>query len=226
VKALAALACILFAAGAQAEPFAVRVGDSRIGLDAPPGFSDTTFTGSPRLQELAEALTSASNRILLFAISDADLRRFTQGDSPELRRYMIAVTPKGLERERVTAAMFATFVSDSLQELGTPPPAGADYRKYLDSKQGGQAALLARLRNDTDVVSVLQGTRVPAASQGLFAPEKPAQYLLSTTTLVLLRGKALNLTVYTGYDGAGDLDWIRVTTARWVEELKRLNESR
>lgn len=223
MKTLAALACAFFVAGAQAEPFAVRVGEGRIGLDVPPGFSDTTFTGSPRLQELAEALTSASNRILLFAISDADLRRFTQGDNPVLRRYMIAVTPKGLERERVTAAMFAVFVSDSLQELGSPAPADADYRKYLDSKQQGQPLLLARLRNDQDVVSVLQGTLVPAQSQGLFVPDKPAHYILSTTTLVLLRGAALNLTVYTGYDSAADLDWIRATTARWVDELKRLN---
>ena len=60
-----------------AAPFAVQLGDIRIGLDAPPGFTDTGFTGSPRLQELAETLTPASNRILLFAISDTDLRRFT-----------------------------------------------------------------------------------------------------------------------------------------------------
>src|SRR4029450_8217966 len=60
----------LFLSGALAAPFAVQVGEARIGVDAPPGFADTTFTGSPRLQELAEALTSPSNRILLFAISD------------------------------------------------------------------------------------------------------------------------------------------------------------
>src|SRR5437764_679613 len=119
---LIAVACLwLLAGSAGAAPFAVQLGDTRLGFDAPPGFSDTSFTGSPRLQELAEALTSASNRILLFAISDADLRRFTQGDTPDLRRYMLAVTPKGLERERVTPAAFKVYVSDSLVELGTPP---------------------------------------------------------------------------------------------------------
>jgi hypothetical protein len=90
------LAAALFSPQAAAAPFGVQVGDSRIGLDAPAGFSDTSFTGSPRLTELAETLTSPSNRILLFAISDGDLRRFMAGDPPELRRYMIAVTPKGM----------------------------------------------------------------------------------------------------------------------------------
>jgi hypothetical protein len=89
VRILAALLAG-FTIQCAAAPFAVQLGDARIVLDPPPGFSDTLQTGSPRLQELSESLTSASNRILLFAISDADLRRFGVGDSLELRRYMSA----------------------------------------------------------------------------------------------------------------------------------------
>src|SRR5205809_8006090 len=100
------LAAFLLVGSAVAAPFAIQVGDTKLGLDAPPGFADTSFTGSPRLQELAESLTSASNRILLFAVTDADLRRFTLGDPPEAKRYMIAVTPRGLERARITRAAF------------------------------------------------------------------------------------------------------------------------
>jgi hypothetical protein len=208
----------LAASQAGAAPFAVQLGETRLGLDAPPGFSDTTFTGSPRLQELAEVLTSASNRILLFAISDADLRKFTTGDTPDYRRYMIAVTPKGLERERVSATAFQAFVADSLQELGTPP-ADANYGKFLDAQPVGKVSLLSELRKDPEVVSVLQGTRLPG--QGRY--NEPPRYLLSTTTLLLLRGKALNLSVYTAYDAPADVDWIRATTTRWLEELQRLN---
>ena len=212
----AALAAISLQCAAA--PFAVQVGETRIGLDAPPGFADTGFTGSPRLMELAEALTPASNKILLFAISDADLRRFTLGDTPELRRYMIAVTPKGLERERVSPAAFGAFVRDSLAALGSPPAAG-DLQKYLDAQPPGKTSLLAELRREPDVVSVLQGTRAPAQRRSSEAP----QYALSTTTLMLLRGKALNLSVYTLYENAADLDWVRATTARWIDDMARLN---
>ncbi len=201
---------------ANAAPFAVQIGDTRLGLDAPPGFSDTSFTGSPRLQELAESITSASNRILMFALTDADLRRFTLGDQIEAKRYMVAVTPRGLERERVTLGAFTSLVTESLRELGKPPPAGtSDYPKYLDALQG-RPALLAELRRDPNAVSILQGARLPSAS------ETP-KYMLSTTTLLLLRGKAINLTVYGAYDSPADLDWIRVITVRWIEELQRLN---
>src|SRR3954467_1357217 len=209
--------------GAVAAPVAVPIGDARIALDAPPGFSDTTAISSPRLQELAEALTTASNRILLFALADDDLRRFTLGDAPTLRRYMIAVTPKGLEYERVTPELFATFVADSLRELGTAAPEGTDFRKYLESRQQGQPALLAELHREPERVSILQGAKLPPPPHGLFEREKPAPYALSTTTLLLVRGKALNLGVYTAYDTPADLEWIRVNTTRWVEELRRLH---
>jgi hypothetical protein len=202
-----------------AAPFAVQIGDTKLGLDAPPGFADTTFTGSPRLQELAESLTPASNRVLMFALTDADLRRFTTGDALEAKRYTIAVSPRGLEREFITAKAFSTFIGDSLRELGPLPPAGTtDQRKYLDTFEG-RPALLAELRREPQVVSVLLGARLPAVDGRSDTPK----YMLTTTTLILLRGKALNLGVFTNYDSPADLEWIRVLTARWVEELQRLN---
>ena len=214
----AASLLLLLSITANAAPFAVPVGDARLAFDAPPGFADTGFTGSPRLQELAESLTSASNRILMFALTDADLRRFTLGDPLEAKRYMIVVSPRGLERERITAGAFAKFVNDSLRDLGSLPSAGtSDYRKYLDAQQG-KPALLAELRRDPEAVSVLQGTRL--LSEGRTDAPK---YMLTTTTLLLMRGKAINLGVFGAYDSPEDLDWIRVITVRWIDELQRLN---
>jgi hypothetical protein len=196
------------------------VGDTRVAFDVPAGFTDSTPTGSPRFLEIAESLTSASNRILAFVVSDGDLRRFTVGEAPELRRYMLAVTPKALEYERTTAAAFESFTRDSLRSLGKPPE--GDIRKYLETRPPGQLSLLAELRKEPEVVSVLQGVRIPP-SGGLFDFLKPSQYALSTTTLILLRGKALQLTVFTGYEGDADLEWIRFTTLRWADDLRKLN---
>jgi hypothetical protein len=214
-----ALAAVLAASSLQcaAAPFAVQVGEARIGLDAPPGFADTTSTGSPRLQELGEATTSASNRVLLFAISDADLRRFTLGDPLELRRYMVAVTARAMERERMSERAFQAFAGDSLRELG-PVSGAADYQKSLESRPVGAVSVLAELRKDPDAVAVLQGTR--SKGGGFFERSK---YALSSTSVVLVRGKALTLSVFTQYDDPADLEWIRVATLRWIDELKRLN---
>lgn len=217
VRILASL--VLFASPALAAPFAVQVGDARLALDAPPGFADVQATGSPRLLELAESLTSASNRILLFALEDADVRRFSLGDSPELRRYVIVVTPKSLESARVQLSAFQGLVADALREVGPPVPASSDVRRYLDGQPRGQPALLAELRKDQDVVAVLQSARLPDAPRSRDAP----RYLLSTMTMMLVRGKALNLAIYTSYAADADLEWIRGTTLRWIEELQRLN---
>lgn len=220
---LAASLLAVFSLTANAAPFALQLGDTRVALDAPAGFADTTFTGSPRLLELAESLTSASNRILMFAISDGDLRRFTVGDTPEFRRYMLVVTPREAERERITPERFQRFIGDALRDLGRPP-AGADYPKHLEEQPPNQLSLLAELRRDPAAVSVLQGLRLPPKKKpGMFSRAEPSRFVLSSTSLVLLRGKGLNLTVFTMYESPADLDWIRATTLRWVEDLQRLN---
>ena len=227
VRLLAVLLAAL-ALDCAAMPFPVRLGSERLVLDTPPGFSDTTDLYSPRLQELGETLTSPSNRILLFAITDADRRRFVNGDQIEAKRYMVAVTPRGLEAQRLSEAQFTQYVSDSLSALGKP--AGTtDYLKYLDRQEAGLAVLIEELRREPAVVTVMQGSRLPpvpaAGLAGIFnlGPEKPTQYLFSTTTLMLVRGKALQLSVYAGYSSAADIDFLKDITARWVTELIRLN---
>jgi hypothetical protein len=210
-----------WAGAAPGAPFAIGIGETRVVLDAPAGYADTTFTGSPRLQELAESLTSASNRILMFAISDGDLRRFSVGDPPEFRRYMIAATPKALERERLSAAMFERMAQDVLRGAGAP---GADIAKYLESQPVGASRPLAELRRDPAVASLLQGTRLePTKVPRLFGTDERQNFAVSSSTLMLVRGKALNLLVFSMYDSAEDAAWVRAMTARWVDSLQRLN---
>ena len=181
-----------------AAPFAVQVGEARIALDAPPGFADSSFTGSPRLQELAESQTSPSNKILMFAISDGDLRRFMTGDTPEFRRYMLVVTPKAMERDRMTPAAFKALVDNAAHAAQGPDT--------------------AELRKDPEVFSVQVRTQVPPARRG-----GEPQMVLSTRTLMLVRGKTLDLTVLAVHESPADSEWIRGVTARWIEELQRLN---
>jgi hypothetical protein len=92
-----------------------------------------------------------------------------------------------------------------------------DFHKHLDARAPGTVSMLAELRNEADAVSVLQGSRGKAR---MF---ERARYLLTSNSLVLIRGKALTLSVYTQYDDPADLEWIRNTTNRWIDELKRLN---
>ena len=216
VRVTAFLLLATLSLGCAAAPFAVRLGAERIALDTPPGFADTLDLGSPRLLELAETLTSASNRILLFAITDADLRRFQQGDTPEFRRYLLVATPRAMERDRVNPEQFKAFVGESVRGLGSPAEP-QDIRKFLEAQPAGRAILLQELRRKPDAVSVFQGTRMPTK-----AKEKPV-YLLSTTTLLLMQGKALNVSAFTGYEGDADPEWLKSVTLRWLDELQRLN---
>ncbi|HLX79868.1 MAG TPA: hypothetical protein VKS43_04720 [Burkholderiales bacterium] len=204
-----------------AEPFTVRLGVERVVFDTPPGFSDTTDLASPRLQDLAATLTTASNRILMFALSDEDVRNFTQGEQLDAKRYMIAVTPKALERDRVTPTQFNAFISDSLQNLGKLVETD-DIVKYLDKQPFGKIVLIAELKKEPAAVSVMQATRLPPLPGKAFEKDK-AQYLFYTTTIFLLRGKAVQIAVYSLVGGLADVAWLKTITQRWYDELQRLN---
>ena len=207
-----------FSSAAFAAPFAVQVGEMKLGLDAPSGFADVQATGSPRLLELGEQLTSATNKILLFALEDADVRRFNVGDSPELRRYAIIVTPRDLQTARVTAAGFRSLVTDAMRDLGSPPDPKLALRAYLDAEPR-RPKLIAELRKDQDVVSIMQGARLPDPPKSKAEP----RYLLNSVSFMLVRGKALNLALYTLHNGPDDVEWLRAATLRWIEELQQLN---
>lgn len=204
-----------------AGPVPATLGGERLVLDAPAGFSDSLQLSSPRLQELAETLAGPSNRVLLFGISDADLRAFMQGDSPAFRRYMVIATPARFEHHRVDTAQFAGMVAEEMRSMGKPVPPD-EYIRYLDARPDGRPNLLAELRREPEVVTLLQGAKMIVRPATLFKDEE-SRYLLSTQTALLLRGKMLHLVVYSHWEGRPDYDWILSTTERWVEELRRLN---
>jgi hypothetical protein len=208
------------AAPVLAVPFAIQLGPERVVLETPPGYSDALPHASPRLNDLAEKLTSASNKILAFAISDADMRAFNTGERLSLRRYMLVATPKGLERSDVTSEDFKRLTEEALRELGKPPQTD-DYLKFLDEQTVGRAYLLRELRREPAFISVLQGAKLPPDPR--IMDKRLDQYMLQTVTVMLARGRALNLSVYTGYSTQADVDWLVDTTQRWVEELRRLN---
>ena len=224
MRTLAALAAALLAAlslQCAAAPFSVQMGPERVILDTPPGFSDSVDLSSPRLQDLAASLTSASNRVLMFALDDADMRRFMNGDPIEMKRYLLAVAPKGAERERASTEQFARIVADSLRDLGVPV-ATTDYIKHLETRPEGRPSLFAELKRVPTIMSVLQATRLPPLRSRAWEAPTP-QYLFFSTTLLLVHGKTLRLGVYALYDSPNDIDWVKDTTVRWTEQLQRLN---
>ena len=208
-----AWACI-----AGAVPFVVQLGADRLVLDVPPGFSDTGGIASPRLNELAESVAGPSNRVLTFAITDGDLRRFMTGDPPDLKRYGVAATPREFETLRATPQDFAAFVADTMRGMGEPPAAATDLKKLLEAAPKGTAILLAVPRREAALVSFLQGSRMGGDGWR----EKPV-FVLSASSLVLVRGRPLNLTVVTAFETPADMEWLRFTTRRWLEQIQRLN---
>jgi hypothetical protein len=128
-----------------------------------------------------------------------------------------------MEQERMSLQAFERFVADGLRSLGAPIE--GDFTKVMEDRPVGEPTLITELRRDPDAVSVLRAVRLPP-SQGVLSWFKPSQFVLSSTSVILLRGKPLTLSVTTGYESKADVEWLRTVTLRWIDELRRLNVSR
>ena len=212
---------LAWAAATGAAPFVVPFGIDRLVLDVPPGFSDSLSMGSPRLSELAESVAGPSNRVLAFGLTDGDLRRFMVGDPTDLKRYVVAAMPREFERQRTTQAEFTSFLAEALRGLGEAPPEGNDPRRVLRAAREGRPVLLEFLRRDASAVSYLQGTRLPGNPRD---SDAPPVFVLVSTSLVLVRGKPLNFSIYTSFDSPSDVEWLQLTTRRWLDQIQRLNQ--
>ena len=206
---------------AGAVPFVVQLGADRLVLDTPAGFADTLGLGSPRLNELAESLAGPSVRVLSFGITDADMRRFMNGEPPEFKRYVVAGTAREFERLRATQDDFQQFVADALRGLGEAPPAGSDLRKLLGAAPEGKPILLEFLRRDASVASYIQGTRL-AGPKRTWGDAQPV-FVLISTSLVMVRGRPVNLSITIPLEDPADIAWLEINTRRWLEQVQRLN---
>ena len=218
-----AVGLLSFCASAGAAPFGVQVGPDRLVLDTPAGFADTAAFGSPRLTELAETLADASNRVLVFALTDADVRRFGTGDQLELRRYLLAVTPKVRERERMSLDQFGRLVDEIERNIDPGFTSPENYRIYLRGRPAGQTHLLQKLRREPQLISLLHGTMLPQPPPSIWRDEPPAVFKLTSTTLALIGGRAVYVSAFSAYDSPADVIWIRSISETWTDELRRLN---
>ena len=162
--------------------------------------------------------------MLVFALADADARRFAGGDALDLRRYLLAVTPRAKERERIGAAQFADLVDVAERDINASFQSPPDYRIYMQGRPAGQTTLLQKLRRDPKAISLLYGTMVPQPPPSIWREDKPPVFKLSTTTLALIGGRAVYLSAFSAYDSPADVFWIRSITETWLEELQRLNK--
>jgi hypothetical protein len=223
VRMLTALLLFLAVAfDCAADPYAVRIGHDKVVLDVPGGFTDSLNLGSPRLQDFAASVSVPSNRILAFGLTDADMRRFQLGDKIEVNRFVLVATPRSLEQQHLNSQQFADYAKDLVDALGKPVKA-SNLAQYLESQPIGKRSLLAELRRDPAAVTVVQAVRLePVPGYRFYERDKP-QYLVYSSTLLHVRGKVLQVSLFSLSETATDVEWLSGASKLWADELLKLN---
>jgi hypothetical protein len=160
--------------------------------------------------------------VLLFGLPDADYRRFTLGDPADFKRYLVAATARNAEEESLGMEQFGRLSTEWRGGFGEPARS-PDLLKFLDGQPIGQVHMLRELRKEPTSTAVLLAMRLPPLPGKRFFDAPTPQYQIFTESLLLVRGKVLRLTVFALYENAGDGEWLRSTTERWIDDLRRLN---
>jgi len=183
--------------------------------DAPASFADTGFTGSRacRARRIAHLGVEPHPCCLQFPTPTCAASRSRRSRVQALHDRR---DPEGAgARARQPRALGVLF---AIRWRRSRPARRGGGAKYL-VQPPGKTSLLAELRRSPTWSRCCRAPRAPAQRRSSEAPST-----LSTATLMLLRGKALNLSVYTLYESAADLDWVARDPPRaWIDEIARPN---
>jgi hypothetical protein len=209
-----------------------QVGDAKIMLVAPKGDFAQVTSAVPELARLGQEFTPPTNRLLAHFVRTPDLQPKTASRNVVFTRYFLVQTslkgePIAVDPDQFGRAkkIFHGQQAEMLAKLDPPvaalvPRVGKLKAAELDGLKPGDF-FPAGIFQDTDralsfgTLSRLQYTEGKYKAESL---------MLTVTTILLIKQKAIFLYTYTKFNGPADLAWAKSTALAWSNEILALNQ--
>lgn len=211
----------------------IEVGGKTIHVPAPAGFHEISEL-SPYTRKLAEGMTPQNNRLLAVFVSESDLGRIMKGESPEFGRHMLLMVYRQLEHTDFSGAQFQQLVGQVKQEQEillekVKDKAGSlldDALGKLSKDDGvslklkvGETVSLGVFIERNDTVGFASLTKCQVSAEG-----QQIDYLMASgISYIRVKGKILYAYVYGIYENQNDLEWVRTTSRKWVDQILTIN---
>lgn len=204
-----------------------NVGAARLMLPVPAGHVEATLV-APGLRQVAERFLPASNRLLAYFVSEAEIRTLSAEPESGLNRYFMVQTLRSLEGRDLSADDFAEgrrFIRAEYTRL--LPRAVASIQPHVDSVvrdlretqapdlgavRIGELSGLELFLDDEHAVGLLALTKVSVQAKGRTV-DKP-MVVASVTARVGRR--LVYFYAYSAYRDGDDLEWARRQSREWL----------
>jgi hypothetical protein len=217
------------------------VGRAAIALPVPAGYVSTAEI--PALKTLAETATQSTHRLLVGLFPKEDVDAWRSGQPLKTDRYFLIQTEKQAEAESMTQAEYARLKSALKQRVaarivGNDAAANrqtTDDQRQLDAnlpairKQFtlppmkmslGETAILGISEDQPSSISTASATKLSASSEG----KTVDTVMVSVSTVLLCKGKLINIYGYSTYRGPDDLSWLQGESSRLAARLSAANQ--
>jgi hypothetical protein len=218
---------------AGTQSITIEVGGKTIHVPSPAGFHEISEL-SPDTRKLSETMVPSYNRLLAVFVSESDLGRIMKGEPLEFEQYMFLQVYRKVEHTNVSGSQFKQFVGQFKQENETLLERVKDrIGPLLDDMSG-------KLSKDYGVLGKLKlGETVPL---GIFIEQNDAVgiaflvksqvsvegqqidvLMASGMSYIRVKGKILFAYVHSNYETQNNLEWVRTTSRKWVDQILATN---
>jgi len=211
----------------------VTVGDEKISIPSPSGFSEISSV-FPETVQLFEEMCPPNNRLLAVFLSQGDVGKLIQGETPVLGSYMMVQSLKELETFSIAKYQFKEARKamrsqyESLFEKNRESidkimgQAGQAISKRIDAEVTLDIGDIVPLGIDFETASSITASQL--AKYSIKVDDENVENVKAVTMCTLLvKGKVIYLYVYKTYNDKSDLDWTRKTTQSWTNSILSAN---
>lgn len=234
------MAAAPYCASAQGSSERIAIGREQIAFPVPVTYVSTTSI--PVLRRMAEAATQDTHRLLFALYPAEDVEAWRSGKPLRGERYFLVQTEKQGEAQLLSHADFSSLKLALKQRVASRVVSNdaaarkqqSDAQRQADSNipellrelslppmtmKIGETTILGIADEQSASISTASATKVSVVSGG----QPKEAVLVSVSTVLLVKGKLVNIYGYSSYTGTEDLRWLKNESKALVNQFVAAN---
>lgn len=210
----------------------VEITGQTIAIPAPVGFSEIGKI-APDTFNLFKASLPDNIPLIAAFVSEADVGRLIRDERPVLDRYMLAQSI--MEELTLSESMFAELRAAMRKQYGATPLDSNSINeslKKVGARLSEKAGAAFNVTLDRHVLLGIDAETATSISASMLVKtmissggESTERIFAGSQTVLLAKGRAIQLCVYRSYYGQKDLDWTRKQSQDWLKAILATNET-
>jgi len=207
-----------------------KIDDTTIVISPPQGFSDVSLVSQDVLA-FFQSIYQGDSKLISAYINQKDAKDLLEGKDPELENYIVVLSLESLKDFNMTKNKFSELRSSYHENYDT---IYQELMKRSDKFKNNGSRILSEhfdvdimieiggvvpLGIDYETVSSIIMSQLMQGDRYIDGGELEHIIAATTTAVLLVKGRVINLQIYSLYKNESDLKWTRSTAITWANQI-------